>query len=147
MSAAALWLCLALALGCAELLAPGVFLIFLALAAAVTGATVLALPELPLVAQLGSFGLWTAVTVVIGRHWYGQPPEVQGDALLNDRAARLVGEVVTVSEPIVHGRGRVAVGDSAWLARGPEASAGERVRVLAVDGAVLVVGPLQGEQA
>lgn len=62
--------------------------------------------------------------------------------MLNDRAARLVGEVVTVAEPIVHGRGRLAVGDSVWLARGPELLVGERVSVVAVDGSVLVVVPV-----
>ena len=53
-------------------------------------------------------------------------------------------EMVTVAEPIVHGRGRVAVGDSVWLARGPELDAGERVSVVAVDGAVLIVAPVDG---
>ena len=144
MSEATLWLAAALAFGVAELLAPGVFLIFLALAAGITGATVLAMPALPLAAQLGSFGAWSAVAVLIGRHWYGEPREGAGDPLLNDRAARLVGETVTVAEPIVHGRGRVVVGDSVWLARGPELPTGERVSVIAVDGAVLIVAPVDG---
>lgn len=143
MSEATIWLLAALVLGLAELLAPGVFLIFLAVAAAITGATVFALPELPLVAQLGSFGAWSAIAVLIGRHWYGEPRENGGDPLLNDRAARLLGQTVTVAEPIVHGRGRVTVGDSVWLARGPELAAGERASVIAVDGAVLVVEPVR----
>lgn len=142
MNAATLWLCAALVLGLAELLAPGVFPIFLALAAAITGATVLAMPTLPVIAQLGSFGVWAAVAVLIGRHWYGEPRDGAGDPLLNDRAARLVGAVVIIAEPIVHGRGRVTVGDSVWLARGPELAVGERVSVIAVDGAVLVVEPV-----
>ena len=135
------WLVLALVLGGAELLAPGVFLIFLAIAAAATGAICWAMPDVPLIAQLGSFGVWSAVTVAIGRRWYRDFPTDTDDALLNDRAARLLGTVVTVAEPIVHGRGRVTLGDSVWLARGPESEAGARVRVTAVDGAVLVVEP------
>lgn len=136
------WFVLALLLGIAELAVPGVFLVFVALAAAVTGAVLLAVPDLPLVGQLASFALWSAVAVFVGRRWYGDNPVESDDALLNDRSARLIGEVVTVVDPIEHGRGRVRVGDSVWLARGAEAPAGERVRVLAVDGAVLIVEPV-----
>ena len=142
MSSAALWLGLALVLGTAELLAPGVFLLFLAIAAAITGATLLAFPDLPLVAQLGSFGVWSAVTVAIGRHWYAQPAEVEGDGLLNDPGARLIGETVLIADGIVDGRGRATLGDSQWLARGPEMAPGGRARIVAVDGSVLVVEPL-----
>lgn len=139
LGAPGLWLAAAFALGAAELVAPGVFLVFLALAAAVTGAIVLALPDLPLVAQLLSFTAWSAVAVAIGRRWYRDHPVASEDALLNDRPARLIGQLVIVADAIEHGRGRVVVGDSVWLARGPETPSGDQVRVVAVDGAVLVV--------
>ena len=57
-------------------------------------------------------------------------------------AARLVGAVVTVERAIEHGSGRVTLGDGAWPARGPELTAGARARVVAIDGGVLVVEPL-----
>lgn len=142
LSGAGAWFLLALALGLAELFAPGVFLVFVALAAAITGAILLAVPDLPLVGQLVSFALWSGVAVFVGRRWYHENAPESDDALLNDRAARLLGQVVTVVDPIEHGRGRVRVGDSVWLARGPETGAGERVRVVAVDGAMLVVEAL-----
>ncbi|KEY97856.1 membrane protein, partial [Sphingomonas sp. BHC-A] len=63
------------------------------------------------------------------------------DPLLNDRAARLVGEVVTVVEPIDNGRGRVKVGDGVWSCRGPDAPVGARVRVTGAEGSVLTVEP------
>lgn len=141
LGAAGWWLIAALALGAAELVAPGVFLVFMALAAAATAAILLAVPDLPLAGQLASFAAWAAVTVLVGRRWYVDYPVPSEDALLNDRAARLIGQVVTVLDPIEHGRGRVVVDDSVWLARGPEARAGSQVRVLAVDGAVLVIEP------
>lgn len=141
--APAAWLLAALAMGAAELVIPGVFLVFLALAAAVVAAMTAAIPDLPLPGQLLAFAAWSAVAVVVGNRFYRDHPVATEDALLNDRAARLLGEVVTVADPIEHGRGRVRVGDSIWLARGPEAEAGQRVRVLAVDGAVLVVEPVE----
>lgn len=134
------WLIAALVLGILELVVPGVFLVFLAVAAAVTGAAVLALPALPPAAQLAAFAVWSIVTVMIGKRWYRDYP-VAGDARLNDRVARLIGETVTVETAIEHGRGRVKVGDGSWPARGPEMPAGASARIASVDGGVLVVEP------
>lgn len=136
------WLAAALVLGMAELAAPGLFLIFFAIAAAITGIAVVALSALPIAAQIASFAVWSGVTVLIGRRWYRQYPVASDDALLNDRAARLIGEIVTVDAPIVHGHGRVRVGDGAWPARGPDAAAGQPMRVVAVDEGVVVVEPV-----
>ncbi len=137
--AAGAWLIAALVLGIAELVVPGVFLVFLAIAAAVTGVAVFALPDLPVAAQLGAFAVWSAVTVLIGRRWYRDYPVEGGDPMLNDRAARMVGQVVVVETAIIGGRGRVMVGDGSWPARGANAAAGERVRIAAVtDGEVVV---------
>jgi membrane protein implicated in regulation of membrane protease activity len=66
------------------------------------------------------------------------------DPLLNDRAARLIGETVLVVEPIIGGEGRVKVGDGVWTARGPDSAAGVRVRIASVQGAVLHVESLPG---
>lgn len=140
--AGALWLAGALVLAIAELAAPGVFLIFLAVAAAITGATVLALGEVPAAAQLASFAAWSVVAVLVGRRWYRDYPVAGGDALLNDRAGRIVGQTVLVEQAITGGHGRVVLGDGTWPARGPDAPAGTRMRVTAVDGGVLVVEPL-----
>lgn len=137
-----LWLIAAVALGIAELLVPGVFLVFLAVAAAITGALALLLPELPVAGQLLGFALWSALAVLIGRRWYRDFPVPSADPLLNDRVARLVGEVVTVTEPISDHGGRVRVGDGEWPARGPDMPAGARVRITGATGATLRVEPL-----
>lgn len=141
--AGGLWLLAALALGIAELAAPGIFLVFLALAAAITGIATLVLPDLPLAAQLASFAVWSAATVVIGRRWYRDYPVATSDALLNDRSARLIGETVTVVGP-----GRVRVGDGEWFARGPDLPVGtdlpvgSAARVVGVSGLTLIIEPL-----
>ncbi len=62
---------------------------------------------------------------------------------LNRRGDQLVGEVVTVIEPIIGGgRGKVRAGDSVWSAEGADASAGAKVRVTACNSTVLQVEPL-----
>lgn len=133
------WLAAALVLGIAELLIPGVFLVFVAIAAAITGIATLALPDLPGAAQIGSFAVWSVVTVLIGRRWYTDYPVDGGDVRLNDRAARMIGEVVTVEVALVDGRGRVRVGDGSWPARGPDAPVGARMRVVRVENGVVAV--------
>jgi membrane protein implicated in regulation of membrane protease activity len=136
------WLIAALALGIAELAAPGIFLVFLAIAAAVTGVAVFALPDLPVPAQLAAFAVWSAVTVLIGKRWYRDYPVEGGDPMLNDRSARLVGQVVVVETALVGGHGRVLVGDGSWPARGEDAAVGTRVKVSAVVNGEVVVEPL-----
>src|SRR3546814_12265775 len=58
-----LWLILAVGLGIAELLAPGVFLIFLAIAAADTGVGTLVPSAVAPLAQTASCGGWASVSV------------------------------------------------------------------------------------
>ncbi len=142
MSAPVAWLIVAVLLGISELAVPGVFLVFLAIAAAVTGIAVFSLPALPLAAQLGAFAVWSAVTVLIGKRWYQDYPVEAGDSMLNDRAARMVGEIVTVETAIVDGHGRVMVGDGSWQARGDDAVAGAMVQIVAVIDGIVIVEPL-----
>lgn len=138
------WLAAAAALGIAELLVPGVFLVFLALAAAIVGVTALVLADLPPIAQFGAFVAWSVVAVLIGRRWYRDYPVETSDPLLNDRLARLIGTTVTVVEPIAGGRGRVRVGDGEWPATGPDLPAGAQARIVGASGTVLTVEPVLG---
>ncbi len=140
--AAGVWLIAALVLGIAELAVPGVFLVFLAIAAAVTGVAVFVLPDLPVAAQLAAFAVWSAVTVLIGKRWYRDYPVEGGDPMLNDRSARLVGQVVVVETAIVGGSGRVLVGDGSWPARGGDVGVGTRVIITNVVDGEVVVEPL-----
>ena len=137
------WLAAALVLGIAELAVPGVFLVFLAVAAAITGVAVLVLGEVPAAIQLASFAAWSVVAVLVGRRWYRDYPVATADALLNDRAARLIGGIARLETAIVDGRGRAIVGDGTWPVKGPEKGpdlpAGATVRIVAVEGATLVV--------
>jgi inner membrane protein len=133
-----IWLILAAILATAEILVPGFFLMWLGAAAAVTGLLALLLPiSVPF--QIGLFALLAVVSVWAARRWFIANPIGSADPKLNDRGARLTGEMVTVVEAIKDGRGRVKVGDSIWNARGSDAEAGAKVRVTGADGAVLLV--------
>jgi inner membrane protein len=137
-----MWLLGAIVLGIAELIVPGVFLIWLAAAAAATGLLTLAFGiDLPF--QFAVFALLAIAAVYSGRRWYLANPMPSADPMLNDRAARLVGRTVTVVAAIDNGEGRVKVGDSVWSCRGPDAPEGARVRITGADGSCLKVEPVQ----
>ncbi|MBQ1499511.1 MAG: NfeD family protein [Sphingomonas sp.] len=135
------WLILAALLAIAELLAPGIFLVFIAVGAAVTGIVTLLVPAFDLVFEVFLFAGASAAAVAVGRRWYRANPVPSQDPLLNDRVARLIGQVVTVVEPIVSGQGRVKVGDGEWLASGPDAPVGAQVRIIGGRGGSLDVEP------
>lgn len=138
MSPYLLWLGLGLILAIGEMVIPGVFLIWLAGAAIVTGLLSWIVPiGVPL--QVVIFAALAIVSVFLGRSWLARNPVASADPKMNDRGARSVGEVVTVTEAIGPGSGRVRLGDSEWLARGPDAEAGTRMRVSGHDGATLIV--------
>jgi hypothetical protein len=133
-----LWLLGATLLAIAEIVVPGVFLIWLAAAAAVTGFAALAF-GIPLAFQFALFALLAIGSVYGGRRWYAANPMPSADPLLNDRGARLRGERLVVVSAIENGRGRVKVGDSVWACRGPDCPEGTRVRVVGSDGSCLKV--------
>lgn len=132
------WLSLGLILGAAEMVAPGFFLMWLGLAAIIVGVLDYFLP-ITVAYQVAMFAILSVLTVFAGKKFLADNPIETDDPKLNDRGARLTGEIVTVVEAIADGQGRVKVGDTVWAARGSDAATGARVRVTGADGAVLLV--------
>ena len=136
------WLTLGLVLAGLEMLVPGVYMIWLAVAAIVTGVLTLALDvSLPL--QIVDFVFLSLIIAFSAKRFLGERPIESSDPLMNRRGARLVGETAVVVQAIEHGSGRVKLGDSEWIAHGPNVAAGERVRVRGSDGTILLVEPLR----
>jgi inner membrane protein len=133
-----LWLIGGVLLLILEVIAPGFFLVFLGAAAIATGLFTL-LFGLGTAPQLALFVLYSVLAVLVGRRFYANRSSDSTDPLLNDRAGRLVGRVVTVVSAVDDHSGRVRVGDSEWNARGGPAAAGERVRITGVEGNCLKV--------
>jgi len=135
------WIVLGLALMGLELLAPGVFLLWLGLAAVATGVLDWAF-DLSWQAAAICFAILSVASVLLGRAVTRHPEEEDaGPSALNRRGHALVGRVFTLETPIVDGSGRIRVDDSSWRVTGPSAPAGASVRVVRVDGATLVVEP------
>jgi len=135
---AIIWGILAIVLAVAELTLPGVFLIWLSLAAALTAGLTLVVP-LGDSFQLLAFAIFSALSVSGGRLWYLARPIDPVDGLLNDRSARMIGRHVVVVEAISHGEGRVRIDDGTWSAHGPDAAVGTHMVVTAIEGSTLTV--------
>ena len=111
------------------------------MAAAGVGVLAFLLPvSIPL--QVGIFAIASVLAVYAGKKFLKDNPIESDDPKLNDRGARLTGEIVTVVEAIADGRGRVKVGDSVWNVHGADAPAGAKVRVTGAEGAILKVEPV-----
>ena len=134
------WVAAGALLGILEILLPGIFLIWVAIAAWVT-ALIVWLAPMALAWQLVIFVALAFLTVFAGRLYYARNPVPSADPHLNARAARLIGQVVTVESAIENGKGRVRVGDGVWNAQGPDAPTGASVRIVAAEGTCLSVEP------
>lgn len=135
-----LWATLGLVLLAAEMLLPGVFLLWFGLAALVTAVLTFA-TDPSLAVQIVNFSVLSLILAYSAKRWLADNPIESDDPLLNNRVGRLVGETAVVSLPINGGAGRVRLGDSEWQAEGPDMTMGERVRVTGSRGTVLLVEP------
>jgi membrane protein implicated in regulation of membrane protease activity len=136
-----LWLIGGVVLLIAEIIAPGFFLVFIGAAAIVTGILALLL-GVPVALQMAIFAVLAFLAARFGgRRAYASRYDYSADPLLNDRAARLLGKIVVVTQAVDSHGGRVRVGDSEWSARGTAAAVGDRVRIVDIDGNCLKVEP------
>lgn len=133
------WFVFAALLGTIEILAPGVFFLWLALAALVTGLIVLVAPEMGGAMQIVIFGVLAVVMVWAAWKFLKKNPIQSDQPLLNQRAAQFVGKTYALEDAIRNGTGRMRIGDSTWKVEGGDMPAGAQVRVIGFDGPVLKV--------
>ncbi|GAA4527040.1 NfeD family protein [Chelativorans composti] len=137
------WLLLGAILLLLEILVPGVFLLWIGLAALVTGLVSLQLWSLDIwtwQVQVVVFLVFSVVMVIAGKRWSDRAAARDSDEpLLNMRAAQLIGRTAVLAEPIREGRGRIRLDDTVWRVSGPDLPAGSRVKVVSVQGTELHV--------
>jgi membrane protein implicated in regulation of membrane protease activity len=140
------WIVLGFLLLGLEVVVPGAFLLWIGIAAILTGALSL---------QLGGVAFWvwqvqillflvlSLVAVYAGRRIVAGSEAGTDEPLLNRRGEQLVGRTARLAEPITEGRGRIRIDDTVWRVSGPDLPAGARVRVVAAEDARLVVEAIQ----
>ncbi len=124
-----------------EMLAPGVVFGFLAIGALVAGVFAAVFPGAGLNGQLVVFALASGAAFFALRSWLRTWIQGRRGDRLNNRGNSLVGQIVTLAEPIRDGVTRLRVGDTSWSASGPDMAKGARVKIVSVDGNVLRVEP------
>lgn len=122
-----------------EILAPGIYLLWLGIAAGLVGALLWLFPELGWQAQFIAFAILSIASVALGRAWLARNPSPTDEPTLNRRGEQYIGRVVTLEEPIVNGRGKIRLDDTTWKIEGPDCEAGSRVRISGTEGVVLRV--------
>ncbi|MCB1377238.1 MAG: NfeD family protein [Alphaproteobacteria bacterium] len=124
-----------------ELMAPGVFFIWLAIAAAGV-ALIDGLVDLSWQYELLLFAILSLVSVFAGRALLKRRQDHDSDSPhLNKRMQGYVGRRITLDEPISDGRGRVTIEGTVWEVLGADAPKGTHVRVTGTDGLRLTVEP------
>ena len=126
------WMALGFVLLILEILVPGVFLLWIGLAALIVGAVSLMLWDAWVwQAQVVVFLALSLACAYAGKKIAKGKDNESDQPLLNRRGEQLVGRLATLTEPIVDGRGRVKIGDTMWRVSGPDLPAGAKVRVKA----------------
>lgn len=136
------WMALGMVLLVLEILVPGVFLLWIGVAALIVGAASLLLWNTGFWVWELQVVLFLALSVVCayaGKKLMGGNNTESDQPLLNRRSEQLIGRTATLKEPISEGRGRVQLGDTLWRVVGPDLPKGTQVRVVSVQDSELVV--------
>ena len=124
-----------------EILVPGVFLLWIGLAAIVVGALSFLLwgtTAWSWQLQLVVFAVLSIAFALVGRRISGANME-SDQPMLNRRVEGLVGRTATLEEPIANGKGRIRLDDTTWIVQGPDMPAGAQVRITTAQAGGLTV--------
>lgn len=134
-----LWWSAGVLLLAGEMIIPGVYLLWIGLAAGVTGVFAWLAPGLEFEGHGLVFAVLAAISIYLGNRFFYRRVDTIADSVVNARGNSYIGKKFVVVEPIKNGQGHVQVGDSRWLAQGPDLPKGALVHVTSVEGTVLVV--------
>ncbi|MEQ8710144.1 MAG: NfeD family protein [Rhodospirillales bacterium] len=136
------WLILGVVLVIGEAVIPGAVLLWMGVAALVTGLVELAIPNLGWQIQCLVFAVLSIISVYFGRGWMLRRGGESDHPTLNRRGAEYIGRTYRIDTAIENGVGRLQVDDTFWkiLAK-DDLPAGSRVTVTGMQGMALEVEP------
>ncbi len=133
------WLIFGFVLMGLELIAPGVFMFWLGLAALLVGLLSFSIHP-AWQTQLLMFAGFAIAAVPAWRYFARSASSHSAShPYLNRRTEGLIGREFTLEKPIVDGSGTVRIDDTIWRVAGPDTPAGSRVKIVQADGASLTV--------
>lgn len=122
-----------------ELLAPGMFFLWMGESAFVVGGIIWLFPGMDEEYQVMLFSVLSVISILAARRFLKRRPIESDRPFLNQRTAQYVGRVFTLEEAIINGRGKIRVDDSTWRVEGEDCPAGAKVRVVDAEGVILKV--------
>ena len=139
------WWIIAVVLIILEVPAPGTFFLWMGVSAGIVGVALLLFSELTWELQLTLFAALSIVTILLSRRYLQKN---KGDhSKLSQRGKRYIGTTVTVAEAITNGIGKVQIEDTLWRARGADTVIGQRVKIVAIEGATFEIESIASEPA
>ncbi len=132
------WLLLAAVLLIFELVTGSGFLFWIGMSAAIVGFLVWLFPNMGWMAELLGFASLGMVTAFIWWLYLKRHPIATDRPLLNKRSEQYIGRIFTLETPVINGMGNIKVDDSTWRVRCNDLPAGARVRIVGVDGIILI---------
>ena len=121
-----------------EILAPGVFMLWLGIAALLVG-TISLFVDWSWQWQFVAFAAFSIAAIPLWRRIAMQVGAPTDQPFLNRRADAFIGRTFTLEKPIVDGTGTMGVDDTVYRITGADVPAGSRVKVTRVDGTALHV--------
>ena len=136
------WWALGLVLVVMEALTPSGIFAGMAVSAGATGAVSLANEELAWEPQVAIFAVITVLITFAWRKILGVSASEGEEFSTRAKAKKLVGTEFELTLPLQNGFGEALVDGINWELKGPDSKKGSRVRIIGIDGNILVVYPL-----
>ncbi|MEI6095872.1 MAG: NfeD family protein [Gammaproteobacteria bacterium] len=135
------WIGLGALLFVVELLTGSGFLLFFGASAFIVAVLPLVLPNISLSTQVIAFSVLSVLDALCWKLILKHRRSRKSDKpFLNKRAEQLIGQNFTLQSAIIHGVGRVSIGDTIWqVSCNEDLSSGTIVSVVGIEGAVLIV--------
>ena len=133
------WWVIALIFIIVEMFAPGAFMLWLGIAAAVVGLIMAIFPGMGWEIQYTLFAVFSVISILGWKQMQLKRPVETDQPNLNMRGHQYVNRTFTLDEPVVNGLGKIKVDDSTWKIEGEDCPAGTKVKVTGVDGVILKI--------
>lgn len=134
------WWVLAVGFLVVEILVTGFFFLWLAVAAFVVGLVLLLMPSTGFDVQLILFSLLSLASLLGWRKYArGRKTPLSDHPLLNRRGAHYIGRTFNLVEAIENRHGKIMVDGTLWTVQGKDCAVDSKVKVVAVEGTILVV--------
>jgi membrane protein implicated in regulation of membrane protease activity len=136
------WFGLAAVLLILELLSGSGFLLGISISAAMMGCILFFIPTLSLTIQLFVFSVFSILSIWGYKYYLTHRSNHVSRPILNRRGELYIGRTFTLTQAVVNGMGVVHVDDTTWRIRCIDLPAGTKIKIVGVDGVILLAEPV-----